>query len=65
MQVCIALFNSFSLIKLRGYMPMMRTGDCLLSSGDDGAVRFWKKSLSGEWVEFAETTMADEYVPLH
>lgn len=42
---------------------MTRTGDCLLSSGDDGAVRFWKKSLSGEWLEFAETNMADEYVP--
>lgn len=36
-------------------------GDCLISSGDDGAVRFWKKSISGEWMEFAETDMADEY----
>ncbi|GAD93856.1 nuclear pore protein [Paecilomyces variotii No. 5] len=35
-------------------------GDCLLSSGDDGSVRFWKKSLSGEWLEFAETNMTDE-----
>jgi nucleoporin SEH1 len=29
-----------------------------MSAGDDGAVRFWKKSLSGEWLEFAETDMA-------
>ncbi|BCS08919.1 nucleoporin SEH1 [Aspergillus tubingensis] len=33
-------------------------GDCLISSGDDGIVRFWKKSLSGEWLEYAETDMA-------
>lgn len=33
------------------------TGDCLISSGDDGIVRFWKKSLSGEWLEYAETDM--------
>lgn len=31
-----------------------------MSSGDDGAVRFWKKSLSGEWLEFAETGMATQ-----
>lgn len=37
------------------------TGDCLLSSGDDGMVRFWKRSISGKWLEFAETDMADEY----
>ncbi|KAL2815684.1 nuclear pore protein [Aspergillus granulosus] len=30
-------------------------GDCLISSGDDGVVRFWKKALSGEWLEYAET----------
>ncbi|KAL4807065.1 WD40-repeat-containing domain protein [Aspergillus unguis] len=34
-------------------------GDCLISSGDDGAVRFWKKALSGEWLEYAETELAD------
>ncbi|KKK16886.1 hypothetical protein P175DRAFT_0440347 [Aspergillus ochraceoroseus IBT 24754] len=33
------------------------SGDCLISSGDDGIVRFWKKSLSGEWLEYAETDM--------
>ncbi|KAL2834454.1 WD40-repeat-containing domain protein [Aspergillus cavernicola] len=32
-------------------------GDCLISSGDDGVVRFWKKALSGEWLEYAETDM--------
>lgn len=35
-------------------------GDCLISSGDDGVVRFWKKALSGEWLEYAETEMADQ-----
>ncbi|OXV06202.1 hypothetical protein Egran_06029 [Elaphomyces granulatus] len=35
-------------------------GDCLISSGDDGTVRFWKKSISGEWLEFAEVNMAEE-----
>jgi nucleoporin SEH1 len=34
----------------------------LISSGDDGAVRFWKKAISGEWLEFAETDMTDEIV---
>ncbi|KAL2872338.1 putative nuclear pore protein (SEH1) [Aspergillus lucknowensis] len=33
-------------------------GDCLISSGDDGVVRFWKRALSGEWLEYAETDMA-------
>lgn len=33
-------------------------GDCLISSGDDGAVRFWKMSLAGEWLEYAETDMS-------
>ncbi|OJJ46751.1 hypothetical protein ASPZODRAFT_16503 [Penicilliopsis zonata CBS 506.65] len=35
-------------------------GDCLISSGDDGNVRFWKKSLSSEWLEFAEANMAEQ-----
>ncbi|KAL4903649.1 hypothetical protein BDW74DRAFT_37236 [Aspergillus multicolor] len=35
-------------------------GDCLISSGDDGVVRFWKKALSGEWLEYAETEMTDD-----
>ncbi|KAJ6172325.1 hypothetical protein N7470_001392 [Penicillium chermesinum] len=35
-------------------------GDSLISSGDDGAVRFWKKSLSGTWLEFAETDLASQ-----
>ncbi|OJD24692.1 hypothetical protein ACJ73_03945 [Blastomyces percursus] len=39
-----------------------QAGDCLLSSGDDGTVRFWKRSISGKWLEFAETDMTDEYV---
>lgn len=35
-------------------------GDSLISSGDDGTVRFWKRSLSGEWLEFAETDLASQ-----
>ncbi|KAL1992115.1 hypothetical protein VTN49DRAFT_4147 [Thermomyces lanuginosus] len=35
-------------------------GDCLISSGDDGTVRFWKKSISGEWLEFAEADLTEE-----
>ncbi|KAL1959725.1 hypothetical protein VTO42DRAFT_1311 [Malbranchea cinnamomea] len=34
-------------------------GDCLLTSGDDGKVRFWKRAISGEWLEFAETDTGD------
>ncbi|KAL4931289.1 putative nuclear pore protein (SEH1) [Aspergillus undulatus] len=34
-------------------------GDCIVSSGDDGVVRFWKRALSGEWLEYAETEMAE------
>ncbi|KAM5456659.1 hypothetical protein MaudCBS49596_000900 [Microsporum audouinii] len=33
------------------------SGDCLLSSGDDGSLRFWKRATSGDWLEFAETSM--------
>ncbi|PGH04625.1 hypothetical protein AJ79_07022 [Helicocarpus griseus UAMH5409] len=32
-----------------------QAGDCLLSSGDDGTVRFWKRAINGKWLEFAET----------
>lgn len=35
-------------------------GDALISSGDDGIVRFWKKALSGEWLEYAETDMVSQ-----
>ncbi|EPS28152.1 hypothetical protein PDE_03098 [Penicillium oxalicum 114-2] len=35
-------------------------GDCLMSCGDDGTARFWKKALSGEWLEFAETDMTTQ-----
>ncbi|KAH8691371.1 putative nuclear pore protein [Talaromyces proteolyticus] len=44
------------------YLLLTFSGDCLISSGDDGAVRFWKKAISGEWLEFAETDMSDELV---
>lgn len=30
------------------------SGDLLVTSGDDGAVRAWKKSVSGEWLEAAQ-----------
>ncbi len=30
------------------------TGDTLASGADDGMMRFWKKGLGGEWLEFAE-----------
>ncbi|KAF2423817.1 WD40 repeat-like protein [Tothia fuscella] len=29
-------------------------GDVLASTGDNGAVRSWKKSLSGQWLEYAQ-----------
>lgn len=32
-----------------------KAGDCLISTGDDGIIRFWKMAISGEWVEFADT----------
>lgn len=37
-----------------------QAGDCLLSSGDDGVIRFWKRSVDGEWLEFAEADVGDE-----
>ncbi|KMP06609.1 nucleoporin seh1 [Coccidioides immitis H538.4] len=36
-------------------------GDCLMSSGDDGMARFWKRAVSGKWLEFAEADMTEEY----
>lgn len=49
--VCLLTLNIFT-------KPLL--GDSLISSGDDGTVRFWKRSLSGEWLEFAETDMASQ-----
>lgn len=28
-------------------------GDLLVSSGDDGSVRTWKKALNGKWLEYS------------
>jgi len=33
------------------FSPM---GELLLSTGDDGAVRSWKKALNGQWLEYSE-----------
>lgn len=50
------------IFQLMKTMLTVLSGDCLISSGDDGSVRFWKKALTGEWLEFAETDMTDECV---
>jgi nucleoporin SEH1 len=34
-------------------------GDVLISTGDDGAVRSWKRSLNHQWLEYAEINVAD------
>ncbi|KAF2455057.1 nuclear pore protein [Lineolata rhizophorae] len=31
-----------------------QAGDLLVSTGDDGAIRTWKKSHTGQWLEYAE-----------
>lgn len=49
------------MLPLIGIHFVNRPGDCLLSTGDDGIIRFWKRSISGDWLEFAETDMG-EYV---
>ena len=33
------------------FTPM---GDLLVSTGDDGMVRTWKRALKGEWLEASE-----------
>lgn len=35
-------------------------GDTLASSGDDGAVKLWKKSIDGEWIEYGEIEAEEE-----
>ena len=35
------------------------TGDLLLSTGDDGVVRTWKRDLDGKWEEYAEVDVED------
>jgi nucleoporin SEH1 len=29
-------------------------GDLLVSTGDDAAIRTWKKAVNGRWTEYAE-----------
>lgn len=36
------------------------TGDTLASSGDDGAVRLWKKAIDSEWIEYGEIEAEEE-----
>jgi nucleoporin SEH1 len=38
----------------------MSLGDLLVSSGDDGSVRTWKKALSGNWLEYSQIDLASE-----
>ena len=39
--------------------PLSRyAGSALASTGDNGKVHLWRESLSGEWIEFAETEPA-------
>jgi len=33
-------------------------GDLLVSTGDDGSVRTWKKALDGKWLEYAQLDLA-------
>lgn len=30
------------------------SGDLLVSTGDDAAIRTWKKAVNGHWAEYAE-----------
>ncbi|KAF2395702.1 WD40 repeat-like protein [Trichodelitschia bisporula] len=36
------------------------SGDVLFSAGDDGAVRSWKKALTGEWLEYAQVDLGSD-----
>lgn len=33
-------------------------GDLLVSTGDDAAIRTWKKAVNGRWTEYAEIETA-------
>lgn len=37
-----------------------QTGDVLVSTGDDGTVRMWKKSVEGKWIEAAEVDASQD-----
>ena len=59
-QVQFSFSGEYSLFINSNIFANTLPGDSLISSGDDGKVRFWKRSLSGEWLEFAETDMASQ-----
>lgn len=54
----VSATGQFISILLRMFYLTHVPGDCLISSGDDGVIRFWKMSLAGEWLEYAETDMS-------
>jgi nucleoporin SEH1 len=33
-------------------------GDLLVSTGDDGSVKTWKRMLNNDWVEYAQIDVA-------
>ena len=35
-------------------------GDLLVSTGDDGSVKTWKKALNGQWMEYAQVELAND-----
>jgi len=38
---------------------MIPLGDLLVTTGDDGAVRSYKKAVSGKWLEYAQIDVDD------
>lgn len=34
-------------------------GELLMSTGDDGTVRTWKRAVTGEWLEYAQIETED------
>jgi len=38
---------------------LLYLGDLLVTTGDDGAVRSYKKAVSGKWLEYAQIDVYD------
>ena len=36
-------------------------GDLLVSTGDDGAIRTWKRAVNNKWLEYAEIDVARDH----
>jgi nucleoporin SEH1 len=48
------------MVSFRLARPNFDAGDLLISTGDDGSVKTWKRALHGQWMEYSQIEVAND-----